>query len=661
MVGASATAAVATAATLSISSLGASLGVSASKAASSATSTKSASAATAISIMMGAQRFATSSGLRANVSAAYRGASASTSWAYGDLGNREPVCCEASCEKEIEEVRADFVCTALKRMMLTLLIVAIVTGMLHALVHILWKHTVNRRWYQLRQWRMVDLRSAQFVPFPSMFVFPGLLLMVTSAFITGMTGRAATVLLHTDCQDSACLDCRMHAWAAVLVILLYTYFSFATLVNFNRRHRAVTWQTSEDNSISQELCECCRAICGLPRPRPRRPQIDPTGGQSPHKHASPIDRARGHFERPEADVLEPGRTERVLAAPMNIRPRLAGDFLDAYGYSILLRSGGMSALAASFEMIVLTAQLLVALVNGIGAGLQLTPGTTAAAIQMSAVLSVQACTALVISLTKSAADPLQGMAVAVQFSLEGCQTMMLLLHALSPTPRLERASMLFALGALFVPIILQGYDTFIQLSRVGAEGFSFKRLLIFITSLLLMIPRLVMRLLGIQVAEHSALDGVDEIAEHAGLDVAKLAERSHDQDLENKRMRSKSLSAGWSVEFGSTRVGVEPVEGLEKHSDEQPDMETSGMGSLRVRLERFDRSRCSSRNSASTRKARPSLLWLIRREREIHAGGVATTTTQGESASTTAETPPAQHGQDPKPVKRTVGLNVDPD
>ena len=563
VVGVSAATALTAAAALSASSFTTSLSV----ASLQATANPKGATSTAMSIMMGAQRYASSSGLLSNASASYKGAVAATSWAYGDFDDREPVCCKETCKVEVEEVRALFICDSLKRIMLGMLIALIIVAVLHAVVHMLWRRTVNRRWYQLRKWRMVGLRSAPFVPFPSIFVFPGLYLMVMSAFLAGMAGRAITVLLHVDCQAASCLGCRLHAWAAILIILLYTSIIFVMLCQFNSHHRAVAWQPSKEHSTTQELFECCRFMCCVPRPH--APHVNPSGGPSKldtvgPKRVPPIDRALGHFVRPEADISEPGRTERLLATPMRIRPNLTGDFLDAYGYALLLRSGGMSGRAASFEVTVLVTQLAVALLNGCGAGLQLTPGATPAVVLRSTVFSVQVCAALVVSLVSTSADPLQSMTLAVQFSLEGCQTLLLMLHELNPAMGLEQASMLCAIGALLAPIVLQAYDTFLVASQVGTEGFSLRRLLLYITNLLTLVPRLVMRLLGIQIAEHSALDGIDEITEHAGTDMVKVVEHHHDEVLENKLKRNESLAAGWSATpnklISESRIHGEPQE-----------------------------------------------------------------------------------------------------
>ena len=88
-----------------------------------------------------------------------------------------------------------------------------------------------------------------------------------------------------------------------------------------------------------------------------------------------MDRTRGKFAKPKDDAVEPARTERILSQPWALLKPTAGDSLDAYGFSLMARAGGFIWYATSFEVTILSTQIVVGVLNGLGAALQ--PGSSA--------------------------------------------------------------------------------------------------------------------------------------------------------------------------------------------------------------------------------------------------------------------------------------------
>ena len=77
---------------------------------------------------------------------------------------------------------------------------AIVT--IQLLVHWLWRHRVNQRYYAVKRSARLSLNHETIVfrPFPSVFVLPGLPLLGSSIFATGLAGRAASLLADSSAE-----------------------------------------------------------------------------------------------------------------------------------------------------------------------------------------------------------------------------------------------------------------------------------------------------------------------------------------------------------------------------------------------------------------------------------------------------------------------------
>ena len=512
--------------------------------------------ASAMAIVMGAQRFAASSGVSADASPAYQSAVGATAWASGDFRAKADSNCgvaEIVIDGDIDDVDdedptidptvsgststpldsthldildllipAASVCDSLARIMLVAAIAMVITLLLHALVLQLWKRTVNHRWYLLRRWRLVALRPVRFIPFPSIFVFPGLQLIIFSVFLTGLAQRAMTIVTATSCSGDTCVACLSLAWTALAMIAVFFAVAIRLLIMFNIRYRSATWRLTQRAASSQAVNDPIFRMLSMLCSLRHRLVVDLEGPKSERGDVV-IQRFHGKFERADADLREPARTERLLAAPCSFSRRVTSDAVDAYGYSLLARASGSSSRTASFELIVLGAQVTVGLINGIG--------SAEAKTRMVAVLIVQACSALWILLTLPSADRMQAVVVGMQFCLESCQTAFLLVD-----PAREQASIMCALGALFAPVVLQLYDFFTQLLRV--KDMSCKTVLLTGVGVVCLLPKVVLRLLGWNVVD----SGVMDVAEHGGTDAHKLAERDHEEALETRRARKASAA-----------------------------------------------------------------------------------------------------------------------
>ena len=66
----------------------------------------------------------------------------------------------------------------------------------------LWTYRVNRLYYKQRRYS----KKAKFIGFPSLFVFPGIMMVAISVFLTGLMSKSVVLLMsdnHDDC-DTMC-------------------------------------------------------------------------------------------------------------------------------------------------------------------------------------------------------------------------------------------------------------------------------------------------------------------------------------------------------------------------------------------------------------------------------------------------------------------------
>ena len=379
------------------------------------------------------------------------------------------------------------------------------------------------------------LSATPFTPFPSAFVFPGLQLVVISIFLTGTAINAVTVIASGQtrrCGEGICW-CRVLAYAALGVAGIYFLAAAYVLVRFNACFRTATWQpASPVTSPSAVEDPIFRAISKL---RARLPCLHRAIGGS--KNAA-LEREKGSFVRPEDEIGEPGRTERLLARPCALARAKASDTIDAYGFSLLARSGGATKSVVWFEVNVMFGQLVVAVLYGLGVGLELEAGSLGASAQVLSILAVQAFVALWVFQMSPSHDRLQTALVGTQFALEGGQSALLLAYTFLLQPELERASFVLAVSALCAPILLLLYDAIVvPLSKALRSKGSLGSGLDACATLLCYLPRSVMMMMGFEGAQHASY------AENAGDDMQKMKERMHDNMVSYRSHSEAQLAA----------------------------------------------------------------------------------------------------------------------
>ena len=537
VVGVSAAAAVALSATTSAASFGSALFAAATgQVASAARTNNAALLAGTMSVIMGAQRFAASASLPANVSTGYRGALSALDWSFGSPHTDSN--CSAGTLSPLPPPPAQFPppilawppsappppppppgvlrslsnCESLSWTMLALAIAMGVVGALQAAVHAAWRRRLKRRHQYHR-----------FLPYPSAFVFPGLLLVVTSVLLTGIVQNAVTVLASGE-ANAACggagrwCMCKVLAAIALAIAAAYILLTVVVLSLFNYKYRAVTWQPIKPSRKPSNVEDPLFRLLSNIRARICSCRLN--------EERVVLDRHRGEFTRPPKETTESERTERLLARPLALVRSNASDTLDAYGYSMMARAGGSTGASTSFELSVIIAQLLVAMLNGLSAGLQPTAGSDWAIVLLVGILSVQSVVSLWILCRSSSADRLMTGLVGSQFALEAGQTTLLLIHTYSSSRRgsLEKASFALALSSLFLPIAQLVYDAVVVQIAKGMRGdCSFRACFDSCANLLCFIPRAVLVMLGLNVS-----GGVDSLAETAGDKLQKLKERNRE-------------------------------------------------------------------------------------------------------------------------------------
>ena len=432
---------------------------------------------------------------------------------------------------------------------------SLLSFLLHVAVRRRWKYAVNRKWYAAQngvrylQWcgsttverggassSNQDQNQSQkipsFVPYPAGLVFPGLQLIIVSVFLAGVAGNAVTVLASTEatsCESVVC-SCQVLANIALLITLAYMLLAIRMLLRFNIHYRAATWRSSE--SVARPSMVKDPFMRALSKLRTRIYCLRRLVG---HRSEAAVDRSRGKFVRPRDEILEPTRTERLLARPYALFQHNASDVMDAYGFALMARASGTSSASTSFEVALLSAQLLISMLNGLGVGYQLQPSSPAALIQVAAILAVQLSFSLWVFCVSASNDRLTTLSTGIQFGLEAWQTTLLLLHTLFLHPELETASFAFAVASLCAPIMQLAYDSLTQIIWAFRDGFSFRTACQNCVSLVLYLPRMILFSLGVQVES-----GADAFVEHAGDDLNRAKERSYDDFADQAEHASAS-------------------------------------------------------------------------------------------------------------------------
>ena len=183
-------------------------------------------------------------------------------------------------------------------------------------------------------------------------------------------------------------------------------------------------------------------------------------------------RSQGKFTKPKGEMQEPSRTERYLSNPFTIFKRNATDFLEGYRFAFFPESSGKSSISTFFNVIILTVQLTIAVLCGIGSTVD--RGGPWARFQAQFILSLQLLLFAYTWCLFPAHDRVANLVCSLQYMCEGASTGMLLAASERDGSDFAKAMLrlgafAFAICALFVPLIRRFYDgvivNYIKLQR----------------------------------------------------------------------------------------------------------------------------------------------------------------------------------------------------
>ena len=368
-------------------------------------------------------------------------------WANGDLG-RAPDQLEASVTALPEKLEH------LRGLENKLFLLGILTGIalvLQVAAHYYWKFRANKGFYIARKSLTIPMQCTAFWKMPVVFVFPSIFLLIFKFFVTGLVMDSVALLVTP--SASCDMRCNIVAIMALLAATAFVGLGWFVVIDFNFRFRKVQWKMSKEASSASLVDDpFYRGVSLL------RSHVLCLGKEDPR---SILERSQGKYAAPPHDTIEPARTERLIKHPCLIWKRKAGDVLQAYQLAYFPLSGGKTCVALCFDMILLTLQLGLGMVSGIGSA-GVWAGRWAQA-QVQVIFSVQFFITAYVWCLFPAHDRADNIMVALQFGLEGANTA-LLFHAsqMSAFPETKAAMQSFgfclSISALAVPLLRRGYD-----------------------------------------------------------------------------------------------------------------------------------------------------------------------------------------------------------
>ena len=146
-----------------------------------------------------------------------------------------------------------------------------------------------------------------------------------SLLSSGLVSAAFEILA----TEADCPSCVAAAALTLAAVGSFVALSLAVLLHFNRaQHSRKLWRPRAPTSLAQvsdplsRLQSWLRLKCGRP----------------------PVDRERGAFRRPRADLSEPGRTRRILSHPLTVFHHASpADTIDGNSLLFLNRATGVNA------------------------------------------------------------------------------------------------------------------------------------------------------------------------------------------------------------------------------------------------------------------------------------------------------------------------------
>ena len=179
---------------------------------------------------------------------------------------------------------------------------------------------------------------------------------------------------------------------------------------------------------------------------------------------APLQRMGGRFAKLPADMLEPERTERLLAQPFRLLRGRASDAAESMSLNLFVKASGKGLLGLTFAWCSMAIQISVAVLSGMGPYLY--EGGYTAVGQMLAIALVKASWACVLILYMPCACLLSNAVIATQFLTEGVAVLILFAGDAVLTPQylheystsLQSCGFWLTLFAIFYPVVQKGYD-----------------------------------------------------------------------------------------------------------------------------------------------------------------------------------------------------------
>ena len=316
-----------------------------------------------------------------------------------------------------------------------------------------WKKCANRAYYEQREKEPAKIgtpEAVKFKPLSGIFIFPNMLTLCFSIFLTGLVEKSVALILD-DTTTCTVGQCRWPAIVILILISLFMLMGFVQLFHFWWSH-SKSWEWFKPEDIS-EVSDPLYMLVTKARLRfvPERIR-----GQN----FVVLDRTRGEFAKADAHVAEPQRTERLLAKPVRFFHSFAADAIDGMKLLWLNRaSGSYGIFGVFYEWSLLLVQLFIAVLSGVGPSLE--QGSLEATVQVYTMLSLQWAVVLYALLGGPSADRIDNIVVTVQYSVEGTSTLLLLLQDKVPVeyhPVFQTLVFYLLLIAMLTPILFKGYE-----------------------------------------------------------------------------------------------------------------------------------------------------------------------------------------------------------
>ena len=484
---------------------------------------------------------------------------------------------------------------------------------LQAAVFLFWKKRANKKYYERQKmqgmvintfedWeKLKKSASVEFRKFPILFVFPSVFLIVFKFFATGLAKNSAALIVM---QPSAgCnTDCKAAASISMTLVVAFVGLGWYVLTDFNVRFRNTQWKPAGAPASAEKVDDpffrglsLVRAWCfGKDDPR------------------SILNRSQGKYGKPPNDVVEPARTVRNLSHPLTWRKHRAGDLLEAYQFAYFPLAGGTSSVAIYFNTLIMTIQLAMAILCGIGSTGILTGSFARAQVQV--VFSCQFFIFAYIWCLFPAHDRADNLMFCLQFGLEGASTAMLysssgMIDELQAQASLKQAAFICSLTAVGVPLLRRFYDgVIVQCIKLRRKGpFNAKAAALAFLLFLLQLQATILKLLGISSGEAKSTAG-------AVATMAKLANREAAAGFSKALEMGITLGADlWGMLYSapSTKLDGSAVM-IQKHARRKGAAKKAKelLGSIRV-IQRFFR---AMRQAKKNRQELEAFLRLQRKD-----------------------------------------------